>query len=160
TTPLLLYWDSGGVRGKKSDDVGYTAAVLDDLATRANVDPKRIYAAGMSNGAMMCYRLAPGLSRPMAAVAPISGTTAIEECRPTRPVPVIHFHGTRDRVVRTTGSDRNLIGDLKFLSLHDTLGAWVRADGCPEIPAEASLPDAVPDDGTRVRRKVFGPGKE
>src|SRR5205823_9528672 len=95
TTSLFLYWDAGGVRGKVSDDVGYVAKLLDDLATVVNVDPKRVFAAGMSNGAMMCYRLAAELSDRIAAIAAIAGTMAIEDCRPRRPVPVIHFHGTR-----------------------------------------------------------------
>ena len=57
---LMLTWNAGGFRGKegKADDVAYIAKVLDDLATVANVDPKRVYATGMSNGGMMCYRLA------------------------------------------------------------------------------------------------------
>ncbi|QEH31906.1 Esterase PHB depolymerase [Aquisphaera giovannonii] len=161
TTPLLLYWDAGGVRGQASDDVGYTAALLDDLATRANVDPRRVYAAGMSNGAMMCYRLAAELSGRIAAIATVSGTMAIDECRPKRPVPVIHFHGTRDSIVPTAGADAKLIGPTRFLSLEDTVAAWLRANGCPPVPAESSLlPDAVPADGTRVRRRAFGPGRD
>ncbi|WP_165232875.1 extracellular catalytic domain type 1 short-chain-length polyhydroxyalkanoate depolymerase [Aquisphaera insulae] len=160
TTSLLRYWDSGGVRGQRSDDVGYTSALLDDLATRANVDPKRVYAAGMSNGAMMCYRLAAELSHRIAAIATVAGTMAIDECHPRRPVPVIHFHGTRDSIVPTKGADPKLIGPTRFLSLEATMDAWLRADGCPPIAAEATLPDADTEDGTRVRRRTFGPGKD
>ena len=58
STPVFLFWDAGGVRGRVSDDVGYAAKLLDDLSTVVNVDPKRVFATGMSNGAMMCYRLA------------------------------------------------------------------------------------------------------
>ena len=42
---------------------------LDDLGTVVNVDPKRIFAMGMSNGAMMCYRLAAEMSERIAAIA-------------------------------------------------------------------------------------------
>src|SRR4051794_7837563 len=96
STPFFLFWDAGGVRGRPSDDVGYTAKLLDELATLVNVDPKRVYATGMSNGAMMCYRLASELSGRIAAIAPVGGTMATETCRPGRPVPVLHFHGTKD----------------------------------------------------------------
>ena len=106
STPLFLYWDAGGVRGRVSDDVGYVARLLDDLATVVNVDPKRVFAAGMSNGAMMCYRLAAELSDRIAAIAAIAGTMAIEDCRPRRPVPVIHFHGTKDGLVLYGGPGR------------------------------------------------------
>src|SRR5208337_1271432 len=99
STPVFLYWDSGGVRGRVSDDVGYVARLLDDLATVVNIDPKRVFATGMSNGGMMCYRLAAELSDRIAAIAPIAGTIAIDESKPKRPVPVIHFHGTKDTFV-------------------------------------------------------------
>ena len=86
------------------------AKLLDDLATVVNVDPRRVYATGMSNGAMMCYRLAAELSDRIAAIAPVAGTMAIETCRPRRPVSVLHFHGTKDTLVlfegRTIGSRR------------------------------------------------------
>ena len=98
------------MRGRPSDDVGYVAKLLDDLATVVNVDPRRVYATGMSNGAMMCYRLAAELSDRIAAIAPVAGTMAIEICQPHRPVPVLHFHGTSDGLVssadRTNGSRR------------------------------------------------------
>ena len=63
-----LTWNAGGFRGKegrgKADDVAFVGKLLDDLATVVNVDPKRVYATGMSNGGMMCYRLAAELSGP------------------------------------------------------------------------------------------------
>jgi len=55
---MMLVWNAGGIRDKatdeKLDDVGFTAKLLDDLATFAAVDPKRVYATGISNGGMMC----------------------------------------------------------------------------------------------------------
>jgi len=159
STPLFLYWDAGGVRGRVSDDVGYVARLLDDLATVVNVDPRRVFAAGMSNGAMMCYRLAAELSDRIAAIAAIAGTMAIEDCRPRRPVPVIHFHGTRDGLVLYGGPDERIPKNLKFLSVDDTIRAWVRLDGCPEPPVLEALPDLARE-GTTVRKKSYGPGKD
>jgi len=55
--PDMLTWNAGNCCGyaqrHKIDDVGFVAALLDDLATVANVDAKRVYATGMSNGALM-----------------------------------------------------------------------------------------------------------
>ena len=83
----------------KADDVAFIGKLLDDLGTVVKVDEKRVYACGMSNGGMMCYRLAAELSDRIAAIAPVAGTMAIEESKPKRPVPVIHFHGTKDKFV-------------------------------------------------------------
>jgi polyhydroxybutyrate depolymerase len=159
STPLFLYWDAGGVRGRPSDDVGYVSKVLDDVATVVNVDPKRVFATGMSNGAMMCYRLAAELSDRIAAIAAVSGTMAIETCRPTRPVSVLHFHGTKDGLCLYGGPDERIPKNIKFLSVDDSVRAWARVNGCPETPAVAELPDADGDDGTTVKRTVYGPGK-
>lgn len=96
-------WNAGGFSGKmaegKADDVAFIGKLLDDLVGVVKVDEKRVYACGMSNGGMMCYRLAAELSDRIAAVAPVAGTIAIEESKPKRPVPVIHFHGSQDNIV-------------------------------------------------------------
>ncbi len=77
TAGLFLTWNAGNCCGyamqNKVDDVAFTRALLDDLAEVANVDPKRVYATGMSNGAIMCYRLALQLSDRIAAIAPVAG---------------------------------------------------------------------------------------
>ena len=102
-TGPFLTWNAGGFKGKmaegKADDVAFIGKLLDDLGTVVKVDEKRVYACGMSNGGMMCYRLAAELSDRIAAIAPVAGTIAIEESKPKRPVPVIHFHGTKDTLV-------------------------------------------------------------
>jgi predicted peptidase len=43
---------------KLPDDVKFVEAILDELPKLVNVDPKRVYATGISNGGMMCHRLA------------------------------------------------------------------------------------------------------
>ena len=133
--------------------------MLDDLATVVNVDPKRVYATGMSNGGMMCYRLAAELSDRIAAVAPVAGTMAIEKADPKRPVPLIHFHGTADKLVPFGGPGK---GTAQFISLQ--IGgcfdlAWVKIDGCEEKPEVADFPDKA-NDGTTVQRKLYGHGKD
>ena len=66
TANLFLTWNSGGFHGpnadQRPDDVKFVSMLLDDLATVVNIDPKRVFATGMSNGGMMCYRLAAELS--------------------------------------------------------------------------------------------------
>src|SRR5512135_304690 len=131
STPFFLYWDAGGVRGRASDDVGYVAKLLDDLATVVNVDSRRIFATGMSNGAMMCYRLAAELSERIAAIAPVAGTMAIDQCQPSRPVSVLHFHGTKDGLVLFGGPGERTPKNIRFLSVDETIRAWVKVNGCP-----------------------------
>jgi len=160
---VLLVWNAGGWHGpnadKQPDDVKFVRELLDDLAKVVNVDPRRIYATGMSNGGMMCYRLAAELSSQIAAIAPVSGTVAVEKCHPQRPVPVMHFHGTDDKLVPFNGPDQRTAKVFAFKSVEETIRTWAKIDGCPTKPMTTKLPHTT-DDGTTVERKTYGPGKE
>jgi polyhydroxybutyrate depolymerase len=74
-------------------------------------------------------------------------------------VPVIHFHGTADRLVPFKGPDERTAKYLSFKPVEETIRIWARLDGCPRKLKIAHLPDKV-DDGTTVKREVFGPGKD
>jgi polyhydroxybutyrate depolymerase len=141
------------------DDVKFTARMLDDLEQRLNVDPKRVFAAGISNGGMMCYRLAGELSDRIAAIASVAGTTTLASYHPTRPVPVLHFHGTADSVVPFNGPDSRNFKLKIFKSVDQSIQTWVDLDGCPKVPKTTELPDTA-HDGTTVKRDVYGPGKD
>ena len=162
TGPFLTF-NAGGLQGEaakgRANDVKFVATLLDDLATVVNVDPKRVYATGISNGGMMSYRLAAELSDRIAAIAPVAGTMAIEDANPTRPVSVMHFHGTADNMVPFAGPSANTPKFLTFKSVNDSILLWAKLNGCPEEPAITDEPD-VKDDGTKVQRKVCGPGKD
>ncbi|MBC8071916.1 MAG: hypothetical protein IAG13_26550, partial [Deltaproteobacteria bacterium] len=50
------------------------------------------------------------------------------DCNPSRPVPVMHFHGTNDFLVPYGG------GGAGFVSVADTIAQWVMHDGCTGDP--------------------------
>jgi polyhydroxybutyrate depolymerase len=149
---LGMLWNAGRFgrgMGGKTDDVAFIGKVLDDLETVTTVDKKRVYACGMSNGAMMCYRLAAEMSDRIAAVAPVAGTSLIEEIKLKRAVSVLHFHGTKDTFVPFEGRGR---------SVDDTIQKWVKLNGCDEKPMSETL--SKDDDEMKVTRKTYGPGKD
>ena len=154
-------WNSGGAIGKlsdgKTDDVMFIDKLLDDLATVINVDPKRVYACGMSNGAMMCYRLAAELSGRIAAVAPVAGAITVEQSHPTRPVPVIAFHGTRDPLVPFHMTNANQSAKVRMLSVQDSISTWVKLDGC--LP-EPTIDILSKDNEMKVTRATYAGGKD
>lgn len=158
----FLTWNAGGVKGKmadgKPDDVKFISKLLDDLATVANVDQKRIFATGFSNGGMMCYRLAAELSDRIAAIAPVAGTMTMDKVNPKRPVSVIHFHGKDDTFVPFTGPNDRTPAFLTFKSVDATVQAWAKVNGCPDKPKVSELPKKI-EDGTSVKLKSFGPSK-
>jgi polyhydroxybutyrate depolymerase len=160
----LLTFNGGNCCGyamnNNVDDVGFVRAILDDLAKVANIDAKRVFATGMSNGGIMSYRLASELSDRIAAIAPVGGPMGMETCSPTRPVPVIHFHGTDDEYAPFKGGKGSRsIGVTHFYSVEHSIQVWVKANGCPEKPVVTQLPDKA-DDGMTVIKKTYGPGQD
>jgi len=157
----LLTWNAGECCGpaveKNVDDVGFISAVLDDVASLFNIDAGRIYATGLSNGAMMAYRLACELSGRIAAIGPVAATMGLKECRPTRPVSVIHFHGTADRNSPFAGGVGSLaVVKMQHMSVMDDIMFWVKVNRCSPEPVEKySLPNTTVEifragDGTEV----------
>src|SRR3989338_4051124 len=63
-------WDGGNCCGyainNNIDDVVLISKIIDEAKNKFNVDANRIYATGISNGAMMSYRLACELSNKIA----------------------------------------------------------------------------------------------
>ena len=153
-------WNAGGFPGNsnKADDVKFIGAVLDDLASVANVDAKRVFACGMSNGGMMSYRLAAEMSGRIAAIAPVAGTIAIERSEPKRAVPVLHFHGTMDKLVPYAMPARRNPQIMRLKSVADSVGTWVKLNECNPEPAT----DVLTKDGAamRVTRELYRGGRD
>jgi polyhydroxybutyrate depolymerase len=162
TYPLLT-WNAGGRMGplvqSQVDDVAFVRAVLDDLAACFPIDEQRIFATGISNGGMMCYRLAAELSERIAAIAPIAGTMAVANFQPLRPVSVMHFHGTEDYVVPYAGPGCLTPRNLQFDSVAKTVESWRQLNGCPYPPAICRFANRALD-GTTATRIAYGPGLE
>jgi polyhydroxybutyrate depolymerase len=158
---LLRTWNAGSCCGSAAagnvDDVAFIAAVLDDLESRYPIDPSRVYLTGLSNGAMMAYRLASELSDRFAAVAAVAGGMAQTRAQPRRPVPLLHIHGDADEVASYHGGlGAHSVARWAHQSVPQTIEAWVRANGCDPTPEVDRLPDRVAD-GTTVRRQTYRP---
>jgi polyhydroxybutyrate depolymerase len=162
--PRMLTWNGGNCCGyamrEKVDDVAFVRALLDDLAKVAKIDEKRVYATGMSNGAIISYFLASKLSDRIAAIAPVAGPMGTKTCTPKRPVPVMHFHGTEDEFAAFKGGPGSKSrSQTNFYSVEHSIQACVKANGCPTEPKVEDMPDKA-DDGMTVTRKTYGPGKD
>lgn len=85
------------------DDVGFIKAIIEKVSKAHAIDRSRIYAAGISNGADLTYRLAVQLPGIFAAIAPVSGGMTGDWMKktsgnlPETPVSLITFYGKRDK---------------------------------------------------------------
>lgn len=142
----VLTWNGGTCCGfaqeNNIDDVGFIREILKDVESIENVDPKRIYATGMSNGGIMSYRLACEASDIFAAIGSVSGTLNFSPCTPTENVSIIHFHGTEDQHVPYDGGvgSQSLVG-VDFASVQDSVNFWVEFNGCNSQPQTNSFED-------------------
>jgi polyhydroxybutyrate depolymerase len=141
------------------DDVEFTRKLLDDLATVVNVDQKRVFATGMSNGGIIAYRMASDLSDRIAAIAPVGGPMGTETCNPKRPVPVIHFHGSDDENAPFKGGRGKGVSGTDFYSVEHSINAWIKANGCNEEPVVTKQQPRV-NDGTTIIRKTYSGGND
>ena len=130
--PRHRVWDSGKEYARVTggaDDVGFTAALIDRIASLYTVDPRRVFATGFSNGGQMSYLLAFALADRIAAIAPMSGGRSAEGLRPARPVPVLHIHGTDDTVYPFEGGlGSHSIGRVPHVPIPEVIAEWVRFD--------------------------------
>jgi polyhydroxybutyrate depolymerase len=121
------------------DDIGFLRAVIKDISKAHNVDKKRIYVTGFSQGAMMCYRVACEMSTEVAAVAPVSGVMQVpkSECNPKRAMPIIHFHGLEDPNVAYNGGIGPKAHDkVPRPSVNESIEFWIKKNGLSEKPAK------------------------
>ena len=114
----------GRARDEGVDDVRFVRDLVHELTQELCIDESRIFATGMSNGAMFSYRLACEASDLIAAIAPVAGVEAVPSCKPRRPVPVLAFNGTWDPLVRYSG------GWLAMPGAVETIARWNQRDGC------------------------------
>ena len=101
-------WRTRGMPGSELDpakDLTFFSDLIDKIQAAYNVDPNRIYANGLSNGGGMAFLLACELSDRIAAVGAVAGAFPVswEQCRPSRAVPIMIFHGTKDPIVPFLG---------------------------------------------------------
>ncbi|GAB1355097.1 PHB depolymerase family esterase [Erysipelotrichia bacterium] len=145
TENILLTWNVsfgfGYAQKNRINDTGFIAALLDKLSQEFPVDTKRIYATGLSNGAMFCHWLAAQPENRFAAIAPVVGTVGGKEQHekdmhlppvPQTPVSVCIIQGLVDEHVLIGGGaqKKSITEARELLSASATIDFWVRANGC------------------------------
>ena len=128
---MLATWNAGSCCGaaerNKVNDVAFIREVIHRVERQAHIDPKRVFATGMSNGAMMSWRLACEAPE-VRAIAPVEGTDNTTTCKPAHPVPVIEFHAADDPNVPFAGGVGIGPSHTDFTSVPATQAKWVQLD--------------------------------
>jgi polyhydroxybutyrate depolymerase len=154
-------------------DVQFVKAMLADTQRALCIDPRRVYATGISNGAIFSTVLACALPGRFAAIAPVAGVNGAPACRSGTPrVNVLAFHGTGDPIVPFDGGDYFSGVDATHNSkaqaqpVDDAVAAWAAFDGCGSPATEESVAQDVqhvtyprcPQNGDVELYRVIGGG--
>lgn len=137
--------------GTTVDDVAYVTAVIDDISATYDVDPKRIFLMGHSNGGFMSYRMACDKADRIAAIASLAGATFSDpaKCAPSEPVSVLQVHGTSDGTISYTGGVIPVVNGT-YPGAEQSVATWGTYNGCagtsapsgPALDLEPTLADA------------------
>jgi len=147
------------------DDVGFFNALIDNLTMEFNIDPDRIFFTGISNGAMMSYRVAFEIPEKVAAIAPVAGAIPIDLLYyniSDEPISVCVISGTHDPLVPweggIVGTPRNPRGTV--ISVPESVLFWVTHNNCSPLPNSTLLPDTDPTDHTWVQQDIYSQGTD
>ncbi|HYU27005.1 MAG TPA: PHB depolymerase family esterase [Thermoanaerobaculia bacterium] len=158
----MLTWNAGTCCGasvmQQVDDVGFIRAVIDDVAKRIPIDRKRVFATGMSNGAMMSYRLAAEAPDLVAAIAPVAGSMVLARFHPTKPISIMHIHSVDDPRALYNGG----LGPpfpmtnnrIEHPPVEQQLAKWIAYDGCRATPTVARR---LSGEGNTATKLVYAP---
>ena len=144
-------WNVGKAILNDENDIGFVNALIDSVSLKYNIDSNRIYACGLSNGGTFSYELICGLSNKIAAFGSVGGNFSINEnrlCNIDREIPLIHIHGTRDRLQKYNHSD----GD--FLSTIESVNYWAKYNQF-DIKVVENIEDFHKKDGTTVEKHTY-----
>ena len=144
-------WNVGKAILNDENDIGFVNALIDSVSSNYNIDSNRIYACGFSNGGTFSYELMCSLSNKIAAFGSVGGNFSINEnrlCNIDREIPLIHIHGTKDRLQKYNNSD----GD--FLSTVESVNYWAKYNQL-DIKVVENMEDIHKKDGTTVEKHTY-----
>lgn len=125
------------------DDSAYLIGLVDEISSKWNVDPKRVYFVGHSNGGFMSHRMACDHADKVAAIVSLAGANFLDpaDCTASEPVSVVQIHGTADDTIAYEGGSTLGGAATTYPSAAESVAAWATVDGCVGEPVEAGTKD-------------------
>lgn len=136
------------------NDVAFVAAMIEQLKELRNIDSRRIYAVGISNGGFFTQRLACQLSDQIAAFASVASTLALplqSNCNPDRALPILMINSPDDPITPWQGGRMSKGEGGQILSVLATIEFWQDKNNCSPQPKAATIANNRIDDGTQVQ---------
>jgi polyhydroxybutyrate depolymerase len=141
------------------DDVNFFRTMIQTFSTTYKIDPKRIYATGISNGGFMSSRLGVELGDKIAAfaadAASVEKNTIYPNINATNAVSAMYIQGTNDPLVPFIGGVITVGAGGAIVSHTEAVTKWVSVNNC-SAAVVTNIPDIANDGTTAVRRDYNG----
>jgi polyhydroxybutyrate depolymerase len=139
-------WNAGGgccgpALRESVDDVKFLTSVIRAVSKSENIDQRRIFLTGISNGAAMSYRYACAGPIAVGAIGSVSGTMP-GGCPSPKPVSVLEIHGLKDQNIPFAGGTGSKgVTKIDWPAVQKSLDAFRQAGRCG--PAKTSVENVV-----------------
>lgn len=130
-------WNAGGICCGKAmkenlNDLQFVTNVIEHVSHAENIDPKRVYLTGISNGAALAYRYACEGSYPVAAIGSVAGSFS-SGCAHPHMVSVMEIHGMDDQNIPFAGGvGAKGVSKVDWMPVQQTVNIFRNADHCAE----------------------------
>ncbi len=169
-----IMWNCGAINGTPIaplqycagvDDVGFTADIVDWFEANYAINTSRIYATGMSNGAMFSYYLAFNLAGVFAGIGPVTGPMDLNLGNATTtpaPTTVIAIRSPTDPIIPEAGECTpegrpvHMCNNFGY-STPDTITYWREVNNTTTGPVTTVWTDDDID-GSTITRSVYSEG--
>ncbi|NPA76122.1 MAG: phospholipase [Euryarchaeota archaeon] len=142
------------------NDVKFISMLIDWAIKNYNVNASQVFVTGMSNGALMSYRLAYEIPDKITAIAPVDGSIPLNiylNETPRGQLPVLMINNVADPILPWDGGAPHFGSKKlgKVIGVEATAAFWAKVDNCSLVVAKKYLPDKDPNDGTRAWERMY-----
>jgi len=161
----LPFWNAFGeccdIERSGVDDSSYLRGVIEAVRKKLNIDDRRVYVLGHSNGGFMAYQMACEHSDIIAGIVSFAGGSISDKssCVPAGPVSVLHVHGIVDPIVPYVGLSEPF--GVPFDGALNSVETWAEHNGVGPLTSDvfASLNLVALDFGNDTLR-IRSPGNK
>jgi polyhydroxybutyrate depolymerase len=144
------------------DDVNFFRQISNYAIQNFHVDPRRIFATGMSNGGFMSARLGCELSDVITGIATVASSISqvvFDNCQPRKPVAAMVIQGSRDTFVPLDGGLVSPGAGGLAVSHDQAVQKWVAVNKISSPAVVVNLPD-IANDGTTIAESTHSGGTD
>lgn len=142
-----------------ADDVAFIESLIAFARSNYQINPRRVFLAGISNGGLMTFRFGCEHPEQLTAIAPSIAKlprAVASSCKPKPALPLFLTVGTADPLMAYQGAPtsrfaRGLDANV-LMSVPETLAFWSTRNHCNETRTSRQLPHLHEKDSTSVTR--------